>query len=145
MDKTINIELDTSPMDIDISIEHSVNGDNVKNYNALDNKPSINGVVLENNKTSEDLGLLDKNTKIPKKVSELDNDLGYLEREIDPTVPSWAKMPTKPTYIPSEIGIIVNPEGEPTAKLEKIQIGDVIFSVEGGQSYINVSESEEQF
>lgn len=42
------------------------------NYNNLSNKPRVNGVVLEGNKTSEDLGI-----NIPTKLSDLEND-GYL-------------------------------------------------------------------
>ena len=43
---------------------------------------------------------------IPTKVSELENDSGYLTSytETDPTVPAWAKAPTKPTYTASEVG-----------------------------------------
>ena len=35
----------------------STTGSGTNNYNNLSNKPSINGVVLEGNKTSEDLGI----------------------------------------------------------------------------------------
>lgn len=42
------------------------------------------------------------------KVSELENDAGYLKSftETDPTVPSWAKSATKPTYTASEVGAL---------------------------------------
>lgn len=48
------------------------------------------------------------NRKIPTNVSELTNDSGYLTSytETDPTVPSWAKQPTKPTYTASEVGAL---------------------------------------
>lgn len=55
----------------------------VTDYNDLDGKPSINGVELVGNKTTEELGIVSKET--------------------DPTVPSWAKQPNKPTYNYSEI------------------------------------------
>lgn len=61
---------------------------------------------------------------IPTKVSELENDegfltnvpeeyvteeemtaKGYLTEETDPTVPEWAKQPTKPTYSKAEVGL----------------------------------------
>lgn len=69
-------------------------------------------------------GKADK-TEIPTRVSQLKNDSGYLNSlpsdlvteqeleakgylteftETDPTVPSWAKQPTKPTYTLSELG-----------------------------------------
>ncbi len=41
---------------------------------------------------------------IPTKVSELQNDSGYISEETDPTVPAWAKSDTKPTYTASEVG-----------------------------------------
>lgn len=40
---------------------------------------------------------------IPTKISQFINDSGYINAESDPTVPSWAKQPTKPTYSKSEI------------------------------------------
>lgn len=44
---------------------------------------------------------------IPTKVSELTNDKGYITSytETDPTVPSWAKASTKPSYTKSEVGL----------------------------------------
>lgn len=41
---------------------------------------------------------------VPTNVSELANDAGYLTAEADPTVPTWAKAATKPTYTASEVG-----------------------------------------
>ena len=43
--------------------------------------------------------------KIPTKVSQLGNDKNYLEAETDPTVPSWAKQASKPSYTKSEVGL----------------------------------------
>ena len=55
------------------------------------------GVVLK--------ALIDAIT-VPTKVSELENDSGYIKSytETDPTVPDWAKTPSKPTYTAEEIG-----------------------------------------
>lgn len=46
----------------------------------------------------------------PTKVSELENDKGYLTEytETDPTVPDWAKEPTKPIYTADEVGALPN-------------------------------------
>ena len=41
---------------------------------------------------------------IPTKTSDLTNDSGYITQESDPTVPSWAKAQTKPTYTAAEVG-----------------------------------------
>lgn len=47
------------------------------------------------------------NISVPTKVSQLTNDKGYITgyTETDPTVPSWAKATTKPTYTKSEVGL----------------------------------------
>lgn len=42
----------------------------------------------------------------PTKVSQLENDAGYLSEETDPTVPAWAKAQTKPSYTPQEVGAL---------------------------------------
>lgn len=44
---------------------------------------------------------------IPTKVSQLTNDSGFITgyTETDPTVPSWAKASTKPSYTKSEVGL----------------------------------------
>ena len=39
-------------------------------------------------------------------MSQLQNDSEYLNEETDPTVPSWAKQPNKPTYTASEVGAL---------------------------------------
>lgn len=73
---------------------------------------------------------------IPAKMSELENDSGYLTSvpgeyvtetelaakkyltsytETDPTVPAWAKEPTKPTYTPAEVG--AEPSGKVTSSI----------------------------
>ena len=66
----------------------------------VSNKPlsAAQGVALK--------ALIDAIT-VPTKVSELENDSGYLTSytETDPTVPAWAKAKTKPTYTASEVGL----------------------------------------
>ena len=44
--------------------------------------------------------------RIPTTISQLYNDSGYLTSETDPTVPSWAKQSTKPTYTAAEVGAL---------------------------------------
>lgn len=46
------------------------------------------------------------NIVVPTAVSDLNNDLGYLTEESDPTVPSWAKQAQKPVYTASEVGAL---------------------------------------
>lgn len=59
-------------IDEDNVISTTDTGSGTTNYNNLSNKPRVNDVVLEGNKTSEDLGI-----NIPTKLSDLEND-GYL-------------------------------------------------------------------
>lgn len=56
------------------------------------------------NATSGDAKILNK----PTNVSAFTNDAGYLTSftETDPTVPSWAKASSKPTYTASEVGAL---------------------------------------
>ena len=69
-------------------------------YDELDNKPKINGVELSGNKTTEDLG-------IEAGVSSFNGETGdVVFSETDPTVPAWAKQPTKPTYTAEDVGAL---------------------------------------
>lgn len=43
---------------------------------------------------------------IPTKTSDLINDSGFISSETDPTVPSWAKASSKPSYTASEVGAL---------------------------------------
>lgn len=51
---------------------------------------------------------------IPSKTSDLTNDSGYITTETDPTVPSWAKASSKPTYTASEVGALPDTTTIPT-------------------------------
>lgn len=57
-------------------------------YNDLSNKPTI--------------------PTVPTNVSDFVNDAGYITgyTETDPTVPSWAKASSKPSYTASEVGAV---------------------------------------
>ena len=47
-------------------------------------------------------------SSVPTAVSDLTNDAGYITgyTETDPTVPSWAKASSKPSYTASEVGAV---------------------------------------
>lgn len=47
-------------------------------------------------------------SSVPTKVSDLTNDSGYITgyTETDPTVPSWAKASSKPSYTAAEVGAV---------------------------------------
>lgn len=60
------------------SIKQPSNND----YNKLENKPSINNIVLEGNKTLKELGIQEignyaNKNEIPTQISELENDVEY--------------------------------------------------------------------
>lgn len=59
-------------------------GGGVSSYNDLSDRPTIGGVLLEGNKTAEQLGLA-----TPSQI---------------PNVPSWAMQPQKPAYTAQEVG-----------------------------------------
>lgn len=76
-------------------------GGGTSDYERLSNHPQINGIALVGNKTSDDLNLQPKGN--------------YLTSESDPTVPAWAKNPTKPTYKAAEVG--ADPTGTAETKV----------------------------
>lgn len=118
----INSEIDGSEIGVVMTVSEN-------NYNNLSNKPSINGVTLVGDKTTADLliesgvtsvngmdgdvvlgasdvGALPDDTFIPSNTSDLNNDSGFISTETDPTVPSWAKASSKPSYTASEVGAV---------------------------------------
>lgn len=104
-------------------------------YNELENKPKINGVELINNKSLKDLGIiipsnedftleglgeksynsLDDKPKIPKKVSELENDSEYETVEN-----TDAKVAGAKTYADEAIAHLVGSAPETLDTLEEV-------------------------
>lgn len=70
----------------------------------------VNGKALSADITlsASDVSALPSSTAIPSKTSDLTNDSGFLTSytETDPTVPSWAKASSKPSYTASEVGAV---------------------------------------
>lgn len=60
-------------------------------------------------------------SELPTATSDLTNDSGFIDgsqvpsNETDPTVPSWAKQPNKPTYTASEVGALPDTTSIPSA------------------------------
>lgn len=77
---------------------------------------------------------------IPTKTSDLTNDSGFITgyTETDPTVPSWAKASTKPTYTASEVGAqetLVSGTNIKTVNGDSILgSGDLVISGSGTQN-----------
>ena len=83
-----------------LSSNNSITIDSILNT-ASDNPVKNSAITVAlNNKADK--------TEIPTNISELTNDAGYLisYTETDPTVPSWAKASSKPTYTADEVGAI---------------------------------------
>lgn len=79
------------------------NVDNVKQYSA--SNPPPYPVTSVNGKTGAVTLAI---PTVPTNVSAFANDAGYITdyTEIDPTVPSWAKAASKPSYTASEVGAV---------------------------------------
>lgn len=127
----------------------------VTDYTLLENKPKINEVTLDGNKTPEDLGLMPEGGAYTKRETDekfetkekaasdlqavtgaiggkvdkvagkglskndyTDEDKAKvrkaLQEETDPTVPGWAKAPTKPAYTAKEVGALPDTTKIPT-------------------------------
>lgn len=76
--------------------------------------------------TNPVLNLVLPGGNIPTKVSQLQNDSGFITTETDPTVPEWAKAANKPTYTAEEVGAYVKPaNGIPASDLAAGVIPDI--------------------
>ena len=76
------------------------------------------------------LNLTLPNANVPTKVSELENDTGYLTIETDPTVPAWAKAAQKPTYTATEVGALPSNTHIPNTTAELINDAGFITSAD---------------
>lgn len=64
--------------------------------------------VIEENEYVTSMALNDLNERMVSSASQLVNDVGFITgyTETDPTVPSWAKQSTKPSYTANEVGAL---------------------------------------
>ena len=76
--------------------------DALESIDALPSQTGQSGKFLTTDGTDASWGTV----TVPTKVSDLTNDAGFLTAETDPTVPSWAKQSTKPSYTASEVGAL---------------------------------------
>ena len=85
------------------------------NYNDLTNKPTIPTVPVNISAFTNDAGYLTSHQSLTGYATEsyVDNAIANIELpdggilvETDPTVPSWAKQASKPTYTAQEVGAL---------------------------------------
>lgn len=74
---------------------------------------TVGGTSVMNGKVAEIPAI----PTVPTNVSDFVNDAGYITgyTETDPTVPSWAKQASKPTYTASEVGALPSSTAIPSA------------------------------
>ena len=87
------IDVDSVQEDVDINV-HSESVEFNTDYEALDNKPSINGIELVGDKSTSDL-LIEIPT-VPTNVSAFENDAGYLTEH--------QALPTKLSQFTDDLG-----------------------------------------
>jgi len=100
------------------------------------------GNVLEENEYVTSMALNDINSKLVSSASQIVNDVGFITgyTETDPTVPSWAKQSTKPSYTASEVGALptgTTLDGIPDGTTRKLS--DYATSANTHNAIINVS------
>ena len=76
-------------------------------------------------------------SSVPTKVSDLTNDAGYITdyTETDPTVPSWAKASSKPSYTASEVGALPDTTAIPSKTSDLTNDSGFINGNAGGVFY----------
>lgn len=103
MERIIQVEKENVEQPVVVEREPmTLNIGGTTDYNGLSNKPSINGVVLEDNKSFNELGIQPAgnyalSSELPTKTSDLTNDSGFITdyTETDPTVPNYVKNITQ--------------------------------------------------
>ena len=110
-------------------IEEGSGDPGTSDYNGLTNKPKINGVELSGEKSLEDLGIQPAGD--------------YLTEETDPTVPSWAKQATKPSYTAEEVGALPNTTVIPEIDNTLSVSGDAADSKVVGDKFTEVDKNVE--
>lgn len=89
-----------------------IKGQNVPSYESDPTVPSWAKQPTKPSYTASEVGALPSSTAIPSRTSQLTNDSGYISgdqvpnNETDPTVPQWAKAPTKPSYTAADVNAV---------------------------------------
>lgn len=89
----------------DVGAAESNHGNHIPNPQLANNSVFLRNDNTWQTVTPENIGALPNTTTLPSKISDLENDVGFITEytETDPTVPAWAKSASKPSYNFSEI------------------------------------------
>ena len=102
-------------VDIVSGAKYKINGADLSasDVGAVSTNTTVNGHALSSNVTvsASDVGAVPTSRTVNGKALSSDisltaSDVGAISTETDPTVPSWAKASTKPTYTASEVGAV---------------------------------------
>lgn len=95
------------PVGGDVSSVNGQTGDVVLDADDVGALPDSTAIPTKTSDLTNDSGFI-ISSSVPTKVSDLTNDAGYITgyTETDPTVPSWAKQSSKPSYTAQEVGAL---------------------------------------
>lgn len=79
--------------------------------------------------------------EIPTKLSEFEDDVGYLKEESDPTVHAWAKAEIKPSYTAAEVGALPSNTKIPTKMSDLTNDSGFITAADAIPDYV-IEEAE---
>lgn len=130
---------------VDLARPTAITG--TSDYNELENRPQINGVLLAGNKSLADLGI-----NIPDSTSDLINDSGFITAEDIPAVPTKTSdlqndsgfitsedipiVPTKTSELQNDSGFITAEDiPQQTEEVTVSTSGDVTYSLEANKIY----------
>lgn len=105
----------------------------IGSYNDLSDKPRINGITLQGNKSAYDIGVMPADAD---HVTHSELDAG-LETKQDKLIAGQGI--TIDDNVISATDVEANPEGEPTATLSTIRIGSIIYALAGGSPTISTN------
>lgn len=126
-------EFDVIHYETDASITYMSDGTNVEDaINNVQSKLTFDDVPTEDSENPVTSGGV--YNAIPTKTSDLNNDSGFITgyTETDPTVPTWAKANTKPTYTAEEVGALP----------DTTQIPSALSELSGDATHRTVTDSE---
>ncbi len=99
---------DMRPKETNITVE----GDMMADWNALENKPERFPAMQHDHAMTEIDGLQawasQLESEIPRKVSQLENDTGYITKVPEPVMPTWETLEGKPEFFSGDYADLEN-------------------------------------